>query len=92
MLRNTFNDLELRYEGGESSKAAMHRVLSVVQDVKNSGFNNVVLVTHGNLMSLLLKHYDNEFGYGEWEALSNPDVYILSFEGASPTVRRIWSY
>lgn len=90
MLRHTFNDLELCYEGGESSSAAMKRALSVITDVVNSGLNHVVLATHGNLMSLLLKYYDNkQFGFEEWEALFNPDVYHLCLDGRSPTIRRI---
>jgi 2,3-bisphosphoglycerate-dependent phosphoglycerate mutase len=91
MLRNTFIDLELRYDGGESSSVAMNRILSVISDVLNLGLNNVVLVTHGNLMSLLLNHYDNQYGFETWEALSNPDVYHLNVGcGLSPKVRRIW--
>ncbi|NEW04649.1 histidine phosphatase family protein [Paenibacillus sp. SYP-B3998] len=91
MLRNTFIDFELRYDGGESSNGATNRILAVIRDLKNSGLNNVVLVTHGNLMSLLLKHYDNRYGFEAWEALTNPDVYQLNFSGVlSSTVSRIW--
>jgi len=91
MLRHTFTDLELCYEGGESSTTAMNRALDVIKDVKNSGFNNVVIVTHGNLMSLLLKYYDHSFGFEEWKSLSNPDVYQLHFEGEFPIIQRVWN-
>lgn len=90
MLRNTFNDLELCYEGGESSVTAMDRALSVIKDVRESGLTNVVIVTHGNLLSLLLKYFDNNVGFEEWEGLSNPDVYHLQFDDASPIIQRIW--
>lgn len=91
MLRNTFIDPELRYDGGESSNEATNRILSVISDVQNLGLKNIVLVTHGNLMALLLKYYDNQYGFEAWEAISNPDVYHL-FVGFSvlPTVSRIW--
>lgn len=91
MLRHTFTDLEICYEGGESSTSAMNRALAVITDVRNSGFGNVVIVTHGNLMSLLLKHYDHKFGFEEWASLSNPDVYHLQFEGELPMIQRIWN-
>lgn len=91
MLRNTFADLELCYEGGESSIAAKNRVLSVINDVRNCGLNNVVIITHGNLMSLLLKYYENKFGFEEWQLLSNPDVYHLYFKGISPIIKRVWA-
>ncbi|MGO4185828.1 histidine phosphatase family protein, partial [Paenibacillus sp. TAF43_2] len=68
-----------------------NRALAVISDVRNSGFSNVVIVTHGNLMSLLLKHYDTKFGFEEWASLSNPDVYHLQFEGEVPIIQRIWN-
>ena len=69
----------------------MSRAISVIKAVEASSFNNVVLVTHGNLMSLLLKYYDDQrFGFEEWEALSNPDVYQLAFEERVPSIQRLW--
>jgi 2,3-bisphosphoglycerate-dependent phosphoglycerate mutase len=92
MLRNTFDDLELCYEGGESSSTAIKRALSVITEVENSETNDIAIVTHGNLMSLLLKFYNNNIGYEEWEVLSNPDVYLLHFGGGtSPFMQRIWN-
>ncbi|MBG9794113.1 phosphoglycerate mutase [Paenibacillus dendritiformis] len=91
MLRKTYDDLDLCYEGGESSAAAMKRAGSVIAEALESGYNNVVIVSHGNLISLLLKHFDDRFGFKEWEALSNPDVYHLSFEQNAPAIRRIWT-
>ncbi|HWI60619.1 MAG TPA: hypothetical protein VNT75_02140 [Symbiobacteriaceae bacterium] len=44
-----------------------------------------VIVTHGNLMTLLLKRFDHRFGFAEWRALSNPDVYLVS-----DCVQRLW--
>jgi 2,3-bisphosphoglycerate-dependent phosphoglycerate mutase len=90
MLCKTFYDLELCYEGGESSKAAMNRALMVIKDIRECGLTNVVIVTHGNLMSLILKYFDNNFGFEEWEALSNPDVYQLQFNDTIPITQRIW--
>jgi 2,3-bisphosphoglycerate-dependent phosphoglycerate mutase len=37
----------------------------------------LVIVSHGQLMSWLLHSIDPAFGYAEWEALSNPDVYAI---------------
>ncbi|MDF2684016.1 MAG: histidine phosphatase family protein [Brevibacillus sp.] len=90
MLRKTFDDLDLCYAGGESSRTAMSRVSSVVTEVLNGANQHTVIVSHGNLISLLLKYFDNHIGFKEWEALSNPDVYQLSFENDSPSIRRVW--
>lgn len=92
MLLKTYVDLDLCYEGGESSRTAMNRAISVVMEVLNSGHKNVVIVSHGNLISLLLKHFDEQIGFDEWEAMSNPDVYQLCFnEDGSSIIHRIWS-
>jgi 2,3-bisphosphoglycerate-dependent phosphoglycerate mutase len=91
MLRRTYDDLDLCYEDGESSNTAMSRAISVVMDVLSSGYKNAVIVSHGNLISLLLKHFDNQIGFKEWERLSNPDVYHLSFLKDEPSIHRIWT-
>lgn len=91
MLRNTFSNPDLSYDGGESSTVAMNRILSVVRDVKESGLNTTAIVTHGNIMSLLLKHYDDNFNFYDWESLSNPDVYHIQFTNHKPILKRIWT-
>lgn len=91
MLRATFQDLDLCYPGGESSRAAMVRGGALIEDVLRSGKKNVAVVTHGNLMALILKHFDDQVGFEEWAALSNPDVYQLSFSPEQLIVKRIWT-
>jgi 2,3-bisphosphoglycerate-dependent phosphoglycerate mutase len=91
MLRKTYDDLDLCYEGGETGSAAMNRVTSVVMEILHSRYNNAVIISHGNLISLLLKHYDHRVGFEEWEAMSNPDVYHLSLSVDRPgVIQRIW--
>lgn len=91
MLRKTYDDLELTYEGGESSRMAMNRAIAVVMELLHREHRNIVLVSHGNLISLLLKHFDERIGFKEWEALSNPDIFQLSFSEDKPSMRRIWA-
>ncbi|TCM95852.1 2,3-bisphosphoglycerate-dependent phosphoglycerate mutase [Paenibacillus sp. BK033] len=91
MLRLAYEDMDLLYEGGESSNAAMSRAVSVVTEALGSGKKNIVIVSHGNLISLLLKHFDSRIGFDEWEVMSNPDVFLLTFPSwDKPSIRRIW--
>lgn len=76
-LHDSFLDLDLSWEGGESSRTAMQRAVAVVADIQRHSAGNTLLVTHGNLMALLLKHFDDSIGFAEWLALSNPDVYRI---------------
>ncbi|MHA6252771.1 histidine phosphatase family protein [Oceanobacillus sp. CAU 1775] len=89
-LRSTFKDLELKFEGGESSQEAMTRIVDVVNDAFSRKTQNTVIVTHGNIMSLLLKHFDDDFGFDEWKKLGNPDVFLLEKEINNVTTQRIW--
>src|SRR5690625_5829084 len=59
-LETTFNDMDVKYEGGESSNEAMSRIVNVVEDISASHIKNTIIVTHGNLMSLLLNYYDSD--------------------------------
>jgi 2,3-bisphosphoglycerate-dependent phosphoglycerate mutase len=89
-LRTTFTDLELKYEGGESSKEAMNRIVEAVEDILNSNIENAVMVTHGNIMSLLIKYFNKNIGFKLWQGLSNPDVYLLRSVHNEFHIEHIW--
>jgi 2,3-bisphosphoglycerate-dependent phosphoglycerate mutase len=78
-LAETFVDFDLSFEGGDSSRIAMMRGVEVVHQVIEQTIKPVVIVTHGNLMTLILKYFDKQVGYDEWENLRNPDVYCIKF-------------
>ncbi|MFL6373946.1 MAG: histidine phosphatase family protein [Pyrinomonadaceae bacterium] len=88
-LAQTFVDPDLSFEGGESSRAAMARGVAVVDDAIRHDATGTILVTHGNLMTLILKHFDDQIGYSEWEKLTNPDVYCVKFNSGGAVVERL---
>ncbi|RHW41516.1 histidine phosphatase family protein [Neobacillus notoginsengisoli] len=90
MLERSFNDPELAFEGGESGAAATKRGLKAINAILAKTKKYAAVVTHGNLMALILKYYDESFGFEEWKALSNPDVYEIRFEGEKPEIHRVW--
>jgi 2,3-bisphosphoglycerate-dependent phosphoglycerate mutase len=85
----TFEDLDLCFEGGESSREAMGRAIAAVGDALEKDAP-VVMASHGNLTALMWMHYDASVGFAQWQALTNPDVLLLTFEGETPTIERIW--
>lgn len=69
----------------------MNRIVNVVDEVFKSGTENKIIVTHGkNLMSLLLKNYNDDFDFECWKNLSNPDVFQLTFIKNDVNMEHIW--
>ncbi len=86
-LEQTFLEKDLVFEGGESSRAALSRILEIIKEiVKNEHMKNVVIVSHGNLLSLLIQHYCPNFGFKEWSEMKNPDIFIVDFEDSQAKV------
>jgi 2,3-bisphosphoglycerate-dependent phosphoglycerate mutase len=89
-LRASFSDLTKSFDDRESSSAAIRRAVAVVADIERHSARNTVVVTHGNLMALLLKHFDASVGFAEWAALTNPDVHRVGLTEPF-SIRRLWS-
>jgi len=88
-LKDTYLHLDLKYEGGESSQEAMDRGIQVIHEMLARPERNIALVTHGALMSLMIKFYQSEFGFEDWLKLTNPDVYRISIDEKAFRVNRI---
>jgi len=90
-LKLSFTDLHMTFEGGESSQEAMNRIVEALHEQIKLETDHTLFVTHGNIMSLLLKQADPTLGFEEWKKLSNPDVYILRyFSPDHIEAKRIW--
>lgn len=88
-LRASFDDPELCLQDGESGRAAMRRAVAALSDVLAHGVRTSVIVTHGNLMTLLLQHFDPTIGFVDWQRLTTPDVYRVEVVGRSSTIWRV---
>jgi 2,3-bisphosphoglycerate-dependent phosphoglycerate mutase len=88
-LAASFTEWDRCLPGGESSRAATARGVAALCDVLSHPVTVTVVVTHGNLLALLLKHYDDAVGFAEWQRLTNPDVYRVQFGGDPPHVERL---
>jgi 2,3-bisphosphoglycerate-dependent phosphoglycerate mutase len=89
-LEQTYFDLDLKFVGGESSNDAMTRGIQVIDEALERPESNIVLVTHGGLMSFILKYYNNDFGFEDWRKISNPDVYSIQHDSLGAKVTRMW--
>lgn len=90
VLERSFIDHDYHLPGGESANVAVHRANQVIKDVFNTEESHVMLVTHGNLLALILKQYDEKFGFDQWKELRNPDIYTITCEQDSYSIDRLW--
>ncbi|MBM7565513.1 histidine phosphatase family protein [Paenibacillus sacheonensis] len=89
-LKASFEDIDLNLPGGESSAEAADRGVEVIREIAESSANPIVVVTHGNLLSLIINHFKKEFGFNEWKGMTNPDVFELLMEKDKFQISRIW--
>ena len=88
-LESTFTNIDIAFSGGESTKQATDRAISLIQDVLKLNHTTTLLVTHGNLLTLILKHFDHTIGFNEWRALTNPDIYEITTDEQC-ILKRLW--
>ena len=64
--------------------------MSVVREALVST-RRCAVVTHGNLLALILKWADTTVGFELWSRLSNPDVFVLQTDGhGTREFNRVW--
>lgn len=78
VLETSFQDFDFSLSGGESTNDALQRGLEVLHEMWQDHTHDCgVIVTHGNLLSILLAHFIKEFGFEDWKQLKYPDVYKI---------------
>ena len=69
------------FDGGESNAEAQRRGVQALNGVLNKYIGkNIVIGTHGNIMTLIMNYFDCACNYDFWKNLSMPDIYKLSFQ------------
>jgi 2,3-bisphosphoglycerate-dependent phosphoglycerate mutase len=81
-VKRTWDEPDFAYPGGESNATAQRRGLEVVRRiVAQHPDGEVVVGTHGNLLALVLQHFDSSVGFDFWESLTMPDIIRLEVGG-----------
>ena len=90
-VKRTWDDPTYAHPGGETNAAAQRRWVAVVQQLFGPYAEEyMALSTHGNLLALILQHYDPNVDYAFWRALTMPDVYELRVEEGETAITRLW--
>jgi 2,3-bisphosphoglycerate-dependent phosphoglycerate mutase len=84
--RQLYDDLNFALPGGESSFVAQRRgVEAVLGLLKTHPGKRMAVSTHGDIMTLIMNHFDRKYDYDFWRSLSMPDMYKLVFEEKQPS-------
>lgn len=89
-LRAAWDDHDLALPGGESSRQATARGMAALEEIVADARRPVVVVSHGNLIALLLHAFDGRPGFAAWEQLTNPDVFEVVYEPATDQAAARW--
>ncbi len=92
-VQHTWNDPTYALPSGESNCVAQQRGVQVVNLLMHHHpHEHIVIATHGNLLALILQHYDPSVNFTFWQSLTMPDVYQLQVDQrTSPVRHRLWS-
>ena len=91
LLEESFLDLDKKLEGGESGAEAGARGLEVIEEAISGPGTHIGIMTHGNLLTLMLQQLNPEYGFSAWKSLTNPDVYHVRINQGQCQIDRIWN-
>ncbi|GIN13991.1 hypothetical protein J26TS2_38580 [Shouchella clausii] len=86
LLESSFQDMDKQWQGGESSNQAKKRILAVVEEAAQT-LEPTVIVSHGNLISLLLHAVNPQFGFQQWKDMQCPEVFHVDLR--SQTIEKM---
>lgn len=89
VVKDSFEDPDLKLPGGESAKDALCRFQEVVDTLADTD-DPYLIVTHGNLLALYLHDINPEFDFQDWQVLKNPDVFIVHINGEEKAIKHVW--
>ncbi|RKQ38005.1 histidine phosphatase family protein [Oceanobacillus halophilus] len=91
VLEHSFQDPDYKLPGGESASEVSTRANQVVTSVlEDDSITNTIIVSHGNLLAIVFKMFDSNYGFEQWKELRNPDVFLLKHEKNNVSLNRIW--
>jgi len=91
-IRENFNNPKYALPGGESNADCQKRSIAVLKNIlKENKGKKIAIGTHGLVMTLMMNHFDPNYGVDFLDQLKKPDIYKMQFEDLELIdVKRIW--
>lgn len=93
-MKRMFDDFDYAYPGGESNRACQQRSVVVLRNIleENKG-KKIAVGTHGNVMTLMMNHFDATYGFDFLNKTVKPDIYKMHFNDlVLEEVTRLWEH
>ncbi|CAN7189779.1 histidine phosphatase family protein [Paenibacillus sp. LjRoot56] len=93
-MKRMFDDFDYTYPGGESNRACQQRAVVVLRDIlKENKGKKIAIGTHGNVMTLMMNHFDATYGFDFLNQTVKPDIYKMQFNDlVLEEVTRLWEH
>lgn len=87
LVRESWNDFGFALPGCESAFDCQQRIRKCIETIAaaKSGKTRVIS-SHGNAIALFLSTIDRTFGFEQWQAMQNPQVFHIAYADGQ------WSY
>lgn len=89
VVARAFVDPDHRAPGGESGRETLERGWKAIEAILDAGHGLPAVASHGQMISLVLQRIDSSFGFADWQALANPDVFLIEREVGHFSFRRL---
>ena len=81
-IKYLWQNLSESLSEGESNQDALARVLNFLIELEERYSEKTILLSsHGNLIGILLHHFDSSFDYEKWEQMTFPDCFLIDRNG-----------
>ncbi len=78
--KKMWKDMDYKLPGGESGNTAQERAIKALNSILDKMRERAVaIVSHGNLIGIILKYYKPDFGFTEWRNMTMPDIFRLDY-------------
>ncbi|OBR65180.1 phosphoglycerate mutase [Paenibacillus oryzae] len=91
-IRENFYNFKYALPGGESNADCQKRAIVTLKAIlKEHKGKNMVIGTHGLVMTLMMNYFDSTYGLEFLDQLKKPDIYKMEFEDQElKEVSRMW--
>ena len=78
--------------GGESNREALNRILDLFADLEERYSDKTILLSsHGNLLGILINHFDSSFDYKKWGQMTFPDCFLVDKDKSVKRIMKVTS-